>query len=103
MREWICLLPRDTGVLLRLQARRGGRWRLGSLGNVVQFPNVFLKIKVPAETLAACRTGERLLVVVRVHVKCEVVHLVEGFVADIALELFFSAVGQFVVFVVALK
>lgn len=69
----------------------------------MQFPNVFFKIKVPAETLSACRTGERLLVVVRVHVKCEVVHLVEGFVADIALELFFSAVSQFVVLVVSLK
>jgi len=36
-------------------------------------------------------------------VKCEVVHLVEGFVADIALELFFPAVSQFVVLVVSLK
>ncbi len=104
MRDSIFFFPPGRrGVLLRLQARSGCRWRAASWGDVVQFPNVFLKIKVPAETLAACRTGERLLVVVRVHVKCEVVHLVEGFVADIALELFFSAVGQFVVFVVSLN
>lgn len=48
----------------------------------MQFPNVFFKIKVPAETLSACRTGERLLVVVRVHVKREVIDLMEGFATD---------------------
>ncbi len=49
---------------------------------VVQLPDVFLQVKVPAETLAAGGAGEGLLVVVRVHVEGEVVHLVERFAAD---------------------
>ena len=67
----------------------------------MQFPDVLLKVKVSAEALAAGGAGEGLLVVVSVHVEGEVVHLVEGLVADIALKLLLSAVGQFVVFVVS--
>lgn len=68
---------------------------------VVQFPDVFLQVKVTAEALAAGGAGERLLVVVRVHVEGEVVDLVKGLAADGALELLLAAVGQLVVLVVA--
>lgn len=67
---------------------------------VVQLANVLLEVKVPAEALAARGAGERLLVVVSVHMEGEVIHLVESLVADIALELLLPAVGQLVVFVV---
>lgn len=67
---------------------------------VVQLANVLLEIKVPAEALAARGAGEGLLVIVSVHVESEIVHLVEGLVADVALELLLPAVGQLVVFVV---
>lgn len=68
----------------------------------MQLPHVLLEIEVPAEALTADLAGERLLVVVRVHVKSEIVDLVEGFVADVALVGLFTAVRQLVIFVVAL-
>lgn len=62
---------------------------------------MLLQVEVPAEAFAARGAGEGLLVVVRVHVESQVVYLVEGFVADIALELFLAAVRQFMIFVIA--
>lgn len=76
----------------------GGRLRAG---RVVQLPDVFLQVKVPAEALAAGGAGEGLLVVVRVHVESEVVHLVERLAADGTLELLLPAVRQLVVLVVS--
>lgn len=67
----------------------------------MQLPDVFLQVKVPAEALAAGGAGEGLLVVVRVHMEGEVVHLVERLVADGALELLLPAVRQLVVLVVS--
>lgn len=64
---------------------------------------MLFQVKVPAESLAASRAREGLLVIVRVHVERQVVHLVEGLVADVALELFLAAMRQFVVLVVTLK
>lgn len=66
----------------------------------MQLADVLLEVKVPAEALATRGAGEGLLVVVSVHVEGEVVNLVEGLVADIALELLLPAVGQLVVFVI---
>lgn len=66
----------------------------------MQFPDVFLQVKVPAEALAAGGAGEGLLVVVRVHVEGQVVDLVERLAADGALELLLPAVRQLVVLVV---
>lgn len=88
-------------------ARRVGRGRRSGLrrrlraGRVVQLPDVFLQVKVPAEALPAGGAGEGLLVVVRVHVEGEVVHLVERLAADGALELLLAAVRQLVVLVVS--
>lgn len=62
---------------------------------------MFFQVEVPAEAFAACGTGEGFLVVVRVHVESQVVDLVKGFVADIALELFLAAVRQFMIFIIA--
>ena len=68
---------------------------------IVQLPDVFLQVKVPAEALAARGAGEGLLVVVRVHVEGEVVDLVEGLVTDGAFVLLLPAVRQLVVLVVS--
>lgn len=61
---------------------------------------MLLEVKVPTKALATRGAGERLLVVVSVHVEGEVVHLVESLVADIALELLLPAVGQLVIFII---
>lgn len=81
--------------------RLSGLWRRLLAHEVVQLPDVLLQVKVPAEALATGGAGEGLLVVVRVHVEGEVVHLVEGLVADGALELLLTAVCQLVVLVVS--
>ena len=62
---------------------------------------MFLQIEVPAEPFAADLAGERFLVVVRVHVKGEIVDLMERLVADVALVRLFTAVRQLVILVVA--
>lgn len=67
----------------------------------MQLPDVLLQVEVAAETFPAGGAGEGLFVVVRVHVKGEVVDLVEGLVADGALILLLPAVRQFVVLVVS--
>lgn len=69
----------------------------------MQLPDVLLQVKVAAEALAAGGAGERLLVVVRVHVESEVVHLVERLAADRTLELLLPAVSQLVVLVVSCR
>lgn len=63
---------------------------------------MLLQVEVPAKALAADLAAERFLVVVGVHVKGQVVDLVEGLVADVALVGLFAAVRQPVVLVVAL-
>ena len=83
-------------IVAWLPSRRAGQPQAA----VVQLANVLLEVKVPAEALATRGAGERLLVVVSVHMEGEVIHLVESLVADIALELLLPAVGQLVVFVV---
>lgn len=67
----------------------------------MQLPNVLLQVKVATETFATGGAGEGLLVIVCVHVKGQVVDLVEGLVADRALVLLLSAVSQLVVLVVS--
>lgn len=67
----------------------------------MQLPDVLLQVKVAAEAFPAGGAGEGLLVVVRVHVEGQIVDLVEGLVADGALVLLLSAVGQLVVLVVS--
>lgn len=62
---------------------------------------MFLQVKVSAEAFPTGGTGERLLVIVCVHVECQVVHLMECFAADGTFELLFPAVGQLMVLVVS--
>lgn len=64
---------------------------------------MLFQVKVPAEAFAACGAGKGFLVVVCVHMERQVVHLMESFVADIALELFLAAMRQLVVLVVAFR
>ena len=58
----------------------------------MQFAHVLLEIEVPAEPLPANFARERFLVVMRMHVECEVVDLVERFVADVTFVCLFTAV-----------
>lgn len=69
-------LRRRSGAGRRLRAGMDGRHVVRS--RVVQFPQVFLEIEVPTEPFAAHVTRERFLVVVRVHVKRQIVHLREN-------------------------
>lgn len=69
----------------------------------MQFPYVLFQVKVPAEAFPAGPASEGLLVVVRVHVKREVIDLMEGFATDWTLVLFFATVGQFVILVIPCK
>lgn len=62
---------------------------------------MFLQVKVSAEAFPTGGTGEGLLVIVCVHVECQVVHLMECFAADGTFELLFPAVGQLMVLVVS--
>lgn len=66
----------------------------------MQLPDVLLQVKVAAEAFPTRGAGEGFLVIVRVHVECQVVDLMEGLVADGALVLLLPAVGQLVVLVV---
>lgn len=63
---------------------------------------MFLEVEVSAEALAADLAGERLLVIVGVHMEGEVVYLMEGLGADGAFISFFPAVGELVILVIAL-
>ena len=42
---------------------------------LVKLPDVFLEIKVAAESLVTILACERFLLVVSMHVKCQIVHL----------------------------
>lgn len=63
---------------------------------------MLLEVEIPTESLSADRTGKWLLIVVRVHVKRQVVNLVESLITDFTFERFLSAVRQPVIFVIAL-
>lgn len=63
---------------------------------------MFLQIEIPAESFPAYFARERFLLVMRVHVKSQIVHLVKGFRAHGALVRFLRAVSQFVVLVISL-
>lgn len=69
----------------------------------MQLPDMFLQIKVPAETFTTSGTGKGLLVIVRVHVEGEVVDLMKCLAADGTFKLFFPTVGQLVILVVPCK
>lgn len=69
---------------------------------VMQLPHVLLEVEVPAKALAADLAGERFLVVVRVHVEGQVVDLMEGLVANVALVRLLAAMRKLVILVVAL-
>ena len=75
---------------------------LGTGTGIVQLSGVLLQIKVAAKTFTTDAASERLLVIVRMHVKGQVVDLVEGLVADDALVGLLHAVCQLVILVVAL-
>ena len=62
---------------------------------------MLFKVKIPAESFTAFLACKWLLVIVRVHVKCKIVHLMEGLATDVTLEWFFAGVCESVIFVVA--
>lgn len=63
---------------------------------------MFFKVKIPAESLAAFLACKWFLVIMRVHVKCQIVHLVESLAADVALEGFLASMSESVIFIIAL-
>lgn len=62
---------------------------------------MLLKVEVPAKAFSANAASERLSFVVGVHVEGQVVDLVEGLVANVALVSLLSTMCQTVVLVVA--
>lgn len=68
----------------------------------MQLSHVFLQIEIPTESFGAYFARVGFLVIVGMHVECEIVDLVEGFVANVTLVCFFSAVRQLMVLVIAL-
>lgn len=74
---------------------------VASSTDVVQFSHMFLEIEVPTETFCTNFAGEWLFVVVCVHMEGEIVHLVKGLVADVALVSLVATVCQFMVFIIA--
>lgn len=53
---------------------------------------MLFKVKIPAEAFTAFLACEWLLFIVRMHMKCQIVHLMEGLAADVTLEWFFAGV-----------
>ncbi len=68
----------------------------------VEFPNVFLEVKVATETLSTMFTRERFLGTVGMHMEGEIVGLVKSFAAQGTLVLLFTVMRQLVVLVVTL-
>ena len=69
---------------MRMRRRAGGRRAAAAVAaRVVQLASVLLEVEVAAEALAARAARERLPVLVRMHVKRQVVDLVESFRADL--------------------
>lgn len=68
----------------------------------MQLSHVFFEIEVSAKALAANLTGERLLVVVSVHVESQIVDLVKRLVTNVALVRLLAAVCELVILVIAL-
>lgn len=63
---------------------------------------MFLQVEVPAEAFAALFACVWLRVIMRVHVECEIVHLMECFVADVTFVGLFPCVCQSMIFIVSL-
>lgn len=69
--------------------------------HLVDLPQVLLQVEVSAEALGAVLTREGLARVVRVHVKGQIVGMVERLMADLTLVTLLAAVRQLMVLVVA--
>lgn len=68
----------------------------------MQFSNMLLQIKVSTEAFPTGYTSKRLLIVVSMHMKSQIINLMKGFVANCTFILLFAAVRQFVILVVSL-
>lgn len=77
------------------------RSRTGAV-NVMKLPHMLLQVKVPTKSLRADLALKRLLIVVRVHVKRQVVDLMKGLVTNLTFVRLLAAVRQLVVLIVAL-
>lgn len=62
---------------------------------------MLFEVKIPTESFATFFTCEWLFVVVRVHVKCQIVHLMESFAANVTLEGLLAGVRKAMVFIIA--
>lgn len=70
--------------------------------DIVQLSHVLFQVEVSAEAFSADFALKGLLVVVRVHVERQVVDLMKRLLTNLTLVRLLAAVGQLVVFVVAL-
>ena len=61
---------------------------------------MFLQIEVATESFSTNPAGVWFLIVVCVHVKSQIVDLMEGLIAYVAFVGFFTTMSQFVIFVV---
>ena len=63
---------------------------------------MLFEVEIPAEPFAAFLACKWLLIIMRVHVECQIIDLMEGFAADVALKWLFSSVCQSVIFIITL-
>lgn len=70
-------------------------------GTIVQLSHVLFKVKISTKSFRTNPASEGFLLIVSVHVKCEIVHLMECFVTNTALECLLSGMCQFVIFVIS--
>lgn len=70
--------------------------------DVVELSHVLLQIKVAAESLRAYFALERLLVIVRVHMECQIVDLMKRLVTNLTFIRLLARVRQFVILVIPL-
>jgi len=68
----------------------------------MQFPHVFLEVKVSTKAFATDLAGEWFLVIVCVHMECQIIDLMKRFIAYVALVRFLAAMCELVVLIVTL-
>ena len=61
---------------------------------------MLFEVEIPTESFATFFTCEWLFVVVRVHMKCQIVHLMESFAANVAFKRFLAGVRKAMIFII---
>ncbi|CAL4121134.1 unnamed protein product, partial [Meganyctiphanes norvegica] len=69
---------------------------------VMQLTHMLLQVKIPAKAFATYCTLKWLLVIVCVHMECQIINLMEGLITDMTFVCLLARVCEFVVLVVTL-